>query len=174
MTLTKELFVNSLISALYLVILVIIFEIIFFFIKIKKDIEANSLRLINKIPDIPIDKIISMSRIKNENQNEIITNMKKTFEDLVSENQTKLKNRRTKSVIIVGVILIIFATITILMTIFLKSTIDFKKLIAFVMLTFVLTVVCEIIFYFEVFSKVKTTNDDSLLVEFYKQLTSFD
>ena len=174
MTLTKELFVNSLISALYLVILVIIFEIIFFFIKIKKDIEANSLRLIDKIPDIPIDKIISMSGIKNENQNEIIRNIKTSLEDLVSENQSKLKNRRTKIVIILVVLIVIFASIIILMTIFFKSIIDFKKLIAFVLLTFVLTAVCEIIFYFEVFSKVKTTNDDSLLVEFYKQLTSFE
>jgi hypothetical protein len=174
MTLTKELFVNSLISALYLVILVIIFEIIFFFLKIKKDIEANSLRLINKIPDIPIDKIISMSGIKNENQNEIIRNIKTSLEDLVSENQSKLKNKRTKIVITLFTIIVIFAIIIILMSVFLKSMIDFKKLIAFVTLTFVLTAVCEIIFYFEIFSKVKTTNDDSLLVEFYKQLTSFE
>jgi hypothetical protein len=174
MTLTKELFVNSLISALYLVILVIIFEIIFFFIKIKKDIEANSLRLIDKIPDIPIDKIISISGIKNENQNEIISNMKTSLEDLVSENQSKLKNRRTKIVITLFMLIVIFAIIIILMSVFFKSSIDFKKLIAFVTLTFVLTAVCEIIFYFEIFSKVKTTNDDSLLVEFYKQLTSFE
>ena len=174
MTLTKELFVNSLISALYLVILVIIFEIIFFFIKIKKDIEANSLRLIDKIPDIPIDKIISMSGIKNENQNEIIRNIKTSLEDLVSENQSKLKNKRTKIVITLFILIVIFASIIILMSVFFKSIIDFKKLIAFVTLTFVLTAVCEIIFYFEVFSKVKTTNDNSLLVEFYKQLTSFE
>jgi hypothetical protein len=174
MTLTKELFVNSLISALYLVILVIIFEIIFFFIKIKKDIEANSLRLIDKIPDIPIDKIISISGIKNENQNEIISNMKTSLEDLVSENKSKLKNRRTKIVITLFMLIVIFAIIIILMSVFFKSSIDFKKLIAFVTLTFVLTAVCEIIFYFEIFSKVKTTNDDSLLVEFYKQLTSFE
>jgi hypothetical protein len=174
MTLTKELFVNSLISAIYLVILVIIFEIIFFFFKIKTDIEANSLRLIDKIPDIPIDKIISMSGIKNENQNEIITNMKSSLEDLVSDNQTKLKNRRTKSIIIISVLIIIFTIITILMTMFFQSMIDFKKLIAFVILTFVIVMVCEIIFYFEVFSKIKTTNDDRLLIELYKQLTSFE
>jgi hypothetical protein len=50
----KEIFANSLISALCLVVLVVIFEIIFFFAKIKKDIESNSVRLINKIPNLPI------------------------------------------------------------------------------------------------------------------------
>ncbi len=174
MTLTKELFVNSLISALYLVILVIIFEIIFFFLKVKKDIEGNSLRLINKMPHIPIEKNIPIPGIKNENKNEIIGDAKMALENLVSENQTKLKNQRTKSVILLVLIIVIVSIITILMTIFFAEMIDFKKLISFVILTFVLTAVCEIIFYFEIFSKIKTTNDDSLLIELYNQLTKLD
>jgi SNF family Na+-dependent transporter len=96
------------------------------------------------------------------------------LENLVSENQTKLKNQRTKSVILLVLIIVIVSIITILMTIFFAEMIDFKKLISFVILTFVLTAVCEIIFYFEIFSKIKTTNDDSLLIELYNQLTKLD
>jgi hypothetical protein len=174
MTLTKELFANSLISALYLVILVIIFEILFFLFKVKKDIEENSLRLINKIPNIPIDKNISIPGIKNENKNEIIINVRTALENLVLENQNKLKNQRSQSVLLLALLIVIFTIITIIITIFLVNIIDFKKLIAFVILTFVITAGCEIICYFKIFSKIKTTNDESLLLELYKQLTKLD
>ncbi len=174
MTLTKELFANSLISALYLVILVIIFEILFFLFKVKKDIEENSLRLINKIPNIPIDKNISIPGIKNENKNEIIVNARIALENLVLENQNKLKNQRIQSVLWLALLIVIFTIITIVITILLVNIIDFKKLIAFVILTFVITAGCEIICYFKIFSKIKTTNDESLLLELYKQLTKLD
>lgn len=152
----KEIFVNSLISALCVVILVIIFEIIFFFFKIKKDIEANSLRLISKIPVLPL----SNGSAETE---QILAN-------LVSENKTKLKNERIKRIGLVVILLVIFIIFTIILTILLYNMIDFTKLISFVILTFVAIVVIEIILYFEVFSKLKTTNDNSLLVELYNQI----
>ncbi len=152
----KEIFVNSLISALCVVILVIIFEIIFFFFKIKKDIEANSLRLISKIPVLPFYN-------GSAETEQILAN-------LVSENKTKLKNERIKRIGLVVILLVIFIIFTTILTILLYNMIDFTKLISFVILTFVAIVVIEIILYFEVFSKLKTTNDNSLLVELYNQI----
>jgi hypothetical protein len=163
----KEIFANSLISALCLVVLVVIFEIIFFFAKIKKDIESNSVRLINKIPNLPIVNGISINEIQNI---DTINNYQEILNNLIIDNKEKLKNERIKRASILFIIVIIFTIFTIIIGILLSNLIDFKKLIVFVILTFFITIIFEMILYFNVFSKVKTTNDDSLIVELYNQL----
>ena len=178
-----KIFSDSLVSSMVLIITVIIFEIIFFFVKIQKDIENHALKMINKVPITYIDiigqlnKNIIFNSLPNEEKIKIDTSLKTIFsqsiKDLVNVNKNKLNQKRKRSLIILFVSLFIYIIITLILGILLRNHIDFKKMLLFVSLTLFITAIFEIIFYFTIFSKIRTTNEENLLIELHKELINY-
>ena len=56
------------------------------------------------------------------------------------------------------------------LSITLKDYVNFSKLAAFVLLTLFITAVFEIIFYFKIYSKLKTINNDRLIITIYNRI----
>ncbi len=156
-----NIFADALVGSFILISFVIIFEIIFYFLKINKDIESNTDNLQNNIQDIIIN-IPELLKI----------NLSESIRDLVNINKKNIKNRRRKSIVILCIILLIFFIITIILSIKLRNYINVPKLAAFVLLTLLITGICEIIFYFVIYSKLKTVNNQKLLITVYNKITN--
>lgn len=174
-----NIFADALVGSFILITFVIIFEIIFYFLKINKDIESNTDTLQNNIPDITIDipGLLDKINIKNENIQTEISNILKislseSIRDLVNINKENIKNRRRNSIIVLCIIIAIFFVITIILSIKLRNYINFPKLAAFVLLTLLITGICEIIFYFKIYSHLKTVNNERLLITLYNRITN--
>ncbi len=178
-----KIFSDSLVSSMVLIIAVIIFEIAFFFVKIQKDIESHALKMINKIPINYIDILGQLNNfpifniLPNEQKIKIETSLKtilsSSIKKLVDINRDKLNKKRKKSLIILFVSLFIYIIITLILGISLRNQIDFTKLIVFVSLTLVITAVFEIIFYFAIFKKIKTTNEESVLIKIREEIINY-
>ncbi len=174
-----NIFADSLVGSFILISFVIIFEIIFYFVKINKDIESNTDHLQNNAPDLTIDIPGLLDKIKIEDKdiktkitNVLKTSLSESIRDLVNINKENIKNRRRTSLIVLCVIILIFIIITIILSIKLRNYINFPKLAAFVLLTLLITGICEIIFYFQIYSKLKTVNNERLLITLYNKITN--
>jgi hypothetical protein len=178
-----KIFADSLVSSMVLIIAVIIFEIVFFFVKIKKDIEGHALNMIDKVPITYIDIIGQLNKnpifnnLPNEQKSKIEVTLKTIFsqsiKDLVNLNKQILNQKRKKSLIVLYVSLFIYIIITLIFGFLLRNHIDFIKLFAFVSLTLVITAIFEIIFYFTIFSKIKTTNEEKLLIKLHSEFINY-
>ncbi len=174
-----NIFADALVGSFILITFVIIFEIIFYFVKINKDIESNTDNLQNNAPEVTIDipGLLDKIKIEDKNIHILISNVLKkslseSIRDLVNINKENIKNRRRKSLIVLLVILSIFFIITIILSIKLRNYINFQKLAVFVLLTLLITGICEIIFYFNIYSKLKTVNNEKLLITLYNKITN--
>ena len=178
-----KIFSDSLVSAMVLIIVVMIFEIIFFFVKIQKDIENHALNMINKIPITYIDILGQLNKIpifnvlpdeeKLKVEASLKTILSRSIKDLVDINRDKLNKKRRKSLVVLFVSLGIYIVITLILAILLRNQIDFTKLVIFVSLTLVITAIFEIIFYFKIFSKIKTTNEESILIKLREETINY-
>jgi hypothetical protein len=188
---TKSLFINSLVSSFVLVLAVIVFEIIFFFLVVEKDMETRSIRLINNdilcklnintdiTCDIKPNPIPTSTSKPHKKLIDIIPNNIKEqidteIENLIDINKDKLKERRKKCLIVLFTCLISFTLITLLLMIYNRSIIDFNKLFGFVGLTLLITAVCEAMFYLFIFTKMKTINNPLLILQFFELLQKKD
>ncbi len=175
-----QIFIDSLVSSFVLVTVIIIFEIIFYFIKVNKDIESYTDTLFKQMPSINTDFLnglktndvfINLPELEKPNiVNVINSNISKSITDLVNINKDKLSHRRIKCLFILVSIVTIFLIITIFLSITLKDYVNFSKLAAFVLLTLFITAVFEIIFYFKIYSKLKTINNDRLIITIYNRI----
>ena len=78
-----------------------------------------------------------------------------------------------KALIILYLCLFIYIVITLILAIILRKHIDFYKLIVFVSLTLIITAIFELVFYFKIFSKIKTTNMESLIIKLHEKLIDY-
>jgi ABC-type maltose transport system permease subunit len=161
---------DAIIGSITVIIAIIIFEIIFYFAKINKDIESSTINAIKAIPDITIDLKKYFPEINSDSENDIKSKFSQSIRDLVEVNKDKLKNRRIISIVVLIILLIIFIAITVSISIYLKNVLDFSKLFAFVLLTLLITAVFEVIFYFTIYSKLKKVNNEILLITIYNRL----
>jgi hypothetical protein len=161
---------DAIIGSITVIIVIIIFEIIFYFVKINKDIESSTINAINSIPDITIDIKKYFSGVTSDSEKEFKNKFSQSIRDLVDVNKDKLKNRRIISIVVLIILLIIFIAITVSISIYLKNVLDFSKLFAFVLLTLLITAIFEVIFYFTIYSKLKKVNNEILLITIYNRL----
>ena len=161
---------DALIGSITVIIAIIIFEIIFYFVKINKDIEFGTINAINNIPDINIDIKKYFPQINSDSEKTIKNVFSQSIRDLVDTNKNKLKNRRIISVLVLIIFVIVFIIITVSISIYLKNILDFSKLATFVLLTLFITAVFEVIFYFLIYSKLKKINNQLLLITIYDRL----
>jgi hypothetical protein len=179
-----KIFSDSLISSMVLIIAVIIFEIIFFFVKIQKDIKKYSLKMIDKIQvndnilekfknNVSMNNLFSQIPQLNNLEHMIKIRFSQSIRDLVEINKKKLNNKRKKALTILYLCLFIYIIITLILAIILRKHIDFYKLIVFVSLTLIITAIFELVFYFKIFSKIKTTNMESLIIKLHEKLIDY-
>lgn len=170
---TKKIFIDALMGAMCLIIMIIIFEIIFFFTIIYKNLESNSRSLIDNLPEykIDVDSLTNLQELKQNEKQVLNQNAKMKIslfiKKLVDVNNDKLNHKQKVCLIVLFVFVTIFILITIILLFFFRNIIDFKKITIFVSITVFITAICEIICYFNIFSKIRTTNEDNLMIKLY-------
>jgi len=164
----KKLLFDILISTLIISLLLIIFELIFFFKIINKNMNNATLKISNDMPYYNInltnelEKNNNYNNLDSKNKEHVLiffkTIISNSLRNLVDKKNQFIKKDKKIRLIVLLFIILFFIVITIFLSILLRKYINWKKIILFEAITFVLIALCEIIFYFEIFSKFSEGN----------------
>ena len=127
-----------------------------------------TLNIVNNMPIYNIDLTSELKKnnkynnIDPKNKEKILITLKtiisNSLRDLIDKTNQSIKKNKKIRLIVLLVIICILIIITIFLCILLRKYIDWKKIILFEVITFVLIALCEVFFYFEIFSKYSEGN----------------
>ena len=179
----KKLLFDILISTLIIVLLVIIFELIFFFQIINKNMNNATLNIVNNMPMYNIDltseleKNDKYKKSNDINKGVILITLKtiisNSLRDLVEKTNQSIKKDKKIRLIVLLVIISILIIITVLLSILFRKYISWKKIVLFEVITFVLIALCEVFFYFEIFSKYNEGNTYQTQIDIITSLKNY-
>ncbi len=171
----SNLFLDSILSSLFITILVIAFEIAFYLIVINDEIENSTRSFINKMNPIYIDlngqlNTNSLYKMLNANQKKIIyNNLKASISDLVKKTvdqiESDIASRRKNIMIIMFCIYGAIIIATFILSIVLRKKFAWVQILLFSIITLLMIGGAEAYLYFDVYSKLHTINGARMISE---------
>lgn len=178
-----SMFSDILMSSLFLTLLIIIFEIIFYFVIINPALEETVVSFMNNLNPYYInvngelEKIDQFNKLppyeQNIIENSIKSEISNTVRQTINKISSNIKSKKKKLLAIFFTIFIIFIIFVIAISILLRKKINWKQNIIFLIITLVLIAGSEIYLYFFVYSKLNSINDVSLKNKIFKSMKDY-
>jgi len=182
----KILYSEILISTLLIILIIVSFELIFFFTIIMPETEHSIKSQINNSPGININLLDLLNKNLTANQvkltaqatayvqlNTAIVERLLKLDDNIKDYNKNFKKRRTAILGILIGCLVVLILLTAILSFVLRKYINWKKILFFLTTSLFITAIGEIYFYYGIFSKLKSVNETRLMNELITNLRKY-